>query len=643
MRRTAGWLALSWLLAGQIVSWALDPSDYAFLLSAQGFTNPPRLQISWPQKPEANSIRIRRKKIADTDWGDAYATLAGDATSYTDENISLGQSFEYEFSAVLGEEPFQQTAYGYLYAGINPPAIERRGKIILLIDSTHADALTNELARLQMDLVGDGWEVLRHDVAPDQSVTSVKALIAADYLADPRNVRAVFLFGHVPVPYSGELNPDMHDDHLGAWPADVYYGDIAGVWTDRVVDFTASRPENDNLLNDGKFDQSLIPSPVELEVGRVDLSNLPWFDQSERELLRNYLNKNHAFRHGLLRAAPRGLIRDNFGVIDEDAPAVDAWRAFPALFGPGGFLEIGPDEFFQTLQNQSYLWAYGGGGGEFYQADGVGSSLDFNRYDPQAIFYLLHGSYFGDWNTENNFLRAALAGPTAGLVSIWSSLPHWYFHHLALGETIGFATRLTQNNRDLYHNQIELSTGQVHISMMGDPTLHPFVVMPPKNLRFNNDRKPSLTWDPSPDAVDGYFVYRAKNDDGPYTRVSGLLTETSFDENLPGSGKFVYMVRAVAMQTTGSGSFQNLSQGIFVDLDVQPAAIESRIDTTALSAGGNFQLHASGYPNRPYRIESRAPDGSWQTRTTGLSSDDGSITFSEPPAAASQWYRIVWP
>src|SRR6185503_3639869 len=127
-------------------------------------------------------------------------------------------------------------------------------------------------------------------------------LIKADYSADPANVKSVFLFGHVPVPYSGQLNPDGHADHVGAWPADVYYGDIDGNWTDNSVNFTqsintdaADAARLTNRPGDGKFDQTQIPSPVELEVGRVDLSNLPgrtsWNGPptlpDEVELLRN--------------------------------------------------------------------------------------------------------------------------------------------------------------------------------------------------------------------------------------------------------------------------------------------------------------------------------------------------------------------
>jgi hypothetical protein len=34
------------------------------------------------------------------------------------------------------------------------------------------------------------------------------------------DMSTIFLFGDLAVPYSGDVNPDAHGDHRGAWPAD---------------------------------------------------------------------------------------------------------------------------------------------------------------------------------------------------------------------------------------------------------------------------------------------------------------------------------------------------------------------------------------------------------------------------------------
>lgn len=45
----------------------------------------------------------------------------------------------------------------------------------------------------------------------------------------------------VPVAYSGDINPDAHNDHKGAWAADIFYGDLDGRWTDTLINNTSAR------------------------------------------------------------------------------------------------------------------------------------------------------------------------------------------------------------------------------------------------------------------------------------------------------------------------------------------------------------------------------------------------------------------
>jgi hypothetical protein len=240
-----------------------------------------------------------------------------------------------------------------------------------------------ELTRLQQDLVGDGWTVLRHDVARNDSVPNIKAIIKTDYTADPANVKAVFLFGHVPVPYSGNICPDEHSpDHKGAWPADVYYGDVNGAWTDSSVNTTsAADSRNWNVPGDGKFDQSNIPSNVELMVGRVDLANMPgklvWNGPatfpSEVELLRQYLNKDHNFRHVINYLPRRGLIYDGFGDYGGYAFAASSWRNMVPFFGLGANTYLTTaGTWLDTLHANGYEVTYGCGAGQYTGINGLG-------------------------------------------------------------------------------------------------------------------------------------------------------------------------------------------------------------------------------------------------------------------------------
>jgi hypothetical protein len=553
-------------------------SDYAVRVSATVQTNPPRITLSWPADPSATGYTQYRKLRDATNWGTG-AALGTSATNYIDSNVAVGGAYEYR----VAKDASTYSADGYIYAGMEVPLVESRGKVVLLVDNTYTASLSNELARLQQDLVGDGWTVLRHDVARmavdpantssnvwaarSNELANVKALIKSDYNADTNNVKAVFLFGHVPVPYSGNLAPDDHYEHVGAWPADAFYGDLDGTWTDFSVTSTdVGDQRTRNVPGDGKFDQTGLPSDLELQVGRVDFANLPAFSPvSEGELLRRYLNKDHNFRHKLITAERRGLIDDHLGVQGGwEAFAANGWRVFAPFFGATN--SFAASDWFGTLSNNSYLWGYGCGGGTYTSASGVGSTSDFVNNDPRVVFTMLFGSYFGDWDSQNNFLRAQLGTTNYTLASVWAGRPFWIFHHMALGETIGFSARLTQNNSALY--SADLFSYYVHVALLGDPTLRMHIVAPPSGLLVatNDSGGEDLSWNASPDTVLGYHVYRAPTAAGPFTRqTTNLISGTSYTD--PVLTTDVYMVRAVNLEVSASGSYYNASQGIFQSLD----------------------------------------------------------------------------
>jgi hypothetical protein len=133
--------------------------------------------------------------------------------------------------------------------------IEDRGKLLLIVATNATATLTNELAQLQSDLVGDGWQIIRHDVSSNDYPQNVRSLMN-DYYADPANVNTVFLFGHVPILQSGNLNYDTHGSR--PMPADAYYGEM-----------------NDDWPTNADTSPSYLPSDVKLMVGRADFFNMP--------------------------------------------------------------------------------------------------------------------------------------------------------------------------------------------------------------------------------------------------------------------------------------------------------------------------------------------------------------------------------
>ena len=104
----------------------------------------------------------------------------------------------------------------------------------------------------------------------------------------------------------------------------------------------------------------------------------------------------------------------------------------------------------------------------------------------------------------------------------------------------------------------------VHIALMGDPTLRMHMVAPASNLVAvaNGSGGVDLSWSPSTDTVLGYNVYRSAT-----MRRTFHPPQRGFDHHHEFHGRRAgdqhYMVRAVKLEVSGSGSYYNASQGIF--------------------------------------------------------------------------------
>ena len=192
--------------------------------------------------------------------------------------------------------PYSPPRFGHILVGLDSPAWEPSSTVLLLVQEEVAVPLAPELRRLERDMIADGYRVRRREVSESAEVATVKQIVLGEHASDP-SISTLFLLGHVPVPYSGDVQ-SAHPEQQGAWPADLYYGELDGVWTDSLVsNVNGWRPENHNVPGDGKFDQTYLPSAVDLEVGRVDLSRMPAFSALDAVgLLRRYLDKNHAWR-----------------------------------------------------------------------------------------------------------------------------------------------------------------------------------------------------------------------------------------------------------------------------------------------------------------------------------------------------------
>jgi len=535
-------------------------SDYAVLVSCTYDADvPSSITLTWPLFPTASNYNVYKKEKSSTTWGTAIATLPGDAITYEDIDIIADSIYEYQVTRLAASGIL---AYGYVFAGLNIKARDYRGKCLLVVDTTIVDALTNELYQFKKDISGDGWSVQQLNVARTMTAIAVKALITEIADAD-ESITSVVLFGNVPVLYAGNIYPDGHPDHQGAWPADGIYGDIDVEYSDDIINnATATRPENQNIPGDGKLDQSVYKSNLELEVGRIDFYNLPGLIIDEATLLKNYLINNHNFRIGIVQYEQRALIDDNFGAFGGEAFASGGWRNFAPMFGSTQLFEA---DYFSTMYNDSYLWSYGCGGGWFQGASGVGTSYDFMIDTVKTAFTMLFGSYFGDYDSYDNFLRSSLASG-ATLTACWSGRPHWAFHQMALGENIGYSTLTTQNNINTYDANI--FPKNVHIALLGDPTLRMHVVKPVLSVDANvanvGDNFITVDYSTSPDtSIVGYYVYRCDSEFGKYERLTATTINYSpYIDSNPINGVNYYMVKAVKLELTPSGTYYNTSIGI---------------------------------------------------------------------------------
>ncbi|MBN1879641.1 hypothetical protein JW823_05990 [bacterium] len=462
--------------------------------------------------------------------------------------------------------PYDSPEFGHVLAGIRIPPMEDRGRVLLLVAEEALVQIEPAVDQLELDMIADGFRVRREIVLPGMDVPDIKAMIVNACLENS-DIDTLMILGNVPVPYSGDVRA-AHENHWGAWPADLFYAELDGEWTDETVNNTsAAWPENHNVPGDGKYDQTFLPSDVDLQIGRVDLSEMPAFDLNEFALLQRYLDRNHAFRRAEFRAEPRGLVDDNVGEAYGLAFAAFGWRHFTALCGQGTVSEL---DYFTTMEQDSYLLSYGCGGGSNSSCAGVGTTFDFAARSLKTVFTSLYGSYFGDWDKPNNLLRAPLASGGWPLVCFYSGRPTWHIHHMGLGHTIGFSTRLSQNADHEY--TVGDSQRQIHTALMGDPTLRLHPVSPAANLALTyQGTGVQLDWDPSPEADEGYYIYRAT---GMYDRFERIhtepLTEPAFFDPSPHTGTNVYMVRAITLQVSGSGSYFNLSAGITATADFPP-------------------------------------------------------------------------
>ena len=153
---------------------------------------------------------------------------------------------------------------------------------------------------------------------------------------------------------------------------------------------------------------------------------------------------------------------------------------------------------------------------------------------------MLFGSYFGDWDYPNDFLRGAIASRTC-LASTWGNRPNWLLHHMALGGHLGYAAEVTINNRGLYWPPFY--NDYVHTALMGDPTLRMHVHQPVDSLvAYQVGLHIQVEWAEVSNSA-GYYIYKKSDTDSVYQLLNQTpLTVTAYTDACPAEGFILSLI-----------------------------------------------------------------------------------------------------
>jgi len=328
--------------------------------------------------------------------------------------------------------------------------------ILVVVESNLHGFVQAELFQYCQDLENEGYNVQIIEYGggtPSQLRDNV-----ASYSPD-----GVLFIGDLPVAWFEIYNPLIEPNYQN-FPFDYFYMDFDGTWLD-----------NDN---NGYFDEHTGNIEPEVFFGRLKTSDMGLIGD-EVSIIKDYLNRNHAYRTGSMSTENKSLI---YWCSDYDC---NARETLPEIFEIVDIVDH-PDgdeeDFKQKLQERYQLVLLGGRGhscSQFMSMEKTGGEKLYNSevvsVNPQSQFYVIH-SCLNSRYTDPNFIAGCFAYTSKGLITIGSSKGgggigrgEVVYESLKAGESIGKAIKNLFENVTL----VEPPERYEYYStvLIGDPTL----------------------------------------------------------------------------------------------------------------------------------------------------------------------------
>ena len=567
---------------------------------------------------------VERREIApgNGDW----ATVSADARTgdFLDSTAKPGTAYRYRITTP-GRPPQEGSVNWNLPAGL------RKGRVLLLVDQEIGPEIADSVAEYRRDLLAEGWEVLREDVPRhvdwvqgdwtcaeyDAKALAVnrgnqlrtKDRIRAHYEARREDPLVAVLIGHVPVPYSGWAAEDGHVDckdpsgqHLGAWNADVFYGDMTDGWTDN-GNFRTGCPDCPrsqctfctigNVPGDGRWDQNELPPEgpgrpprIEVPVGRIDFARLNNFEDVhaglpgnpkdsrgiEVALLRRYFGKIHRHRTGDLRFQRRAE-----GYAGIYAPAVELNLRSVARWLPpeaGGGRRTLQSDLFQA--GDPVLWGFHTDYSHFGVIGAPGAAKaghsHFSRNIawqrpgdvPRAALFFSFGSFQAQWFSGygEDVLRTCLASRDSVLVAGCAvAFTPWITDRFHAGAPV--ATLLQDSTEHHGRGNSRLAF------LLGDPLLVESAIEGPSDVRVARQGDGiRVSWKATATAAKAWIESSTGPDSDSWTPRIAVPAHDGAAElpaGLAATGHRTLRIRLVGRIQDATGTREQASAPVFVD------------------------------------------------------------------------------